>query len=97
MFQAVVAFLLEVLKDDREEQAQLQTRLFEITLSNLPPGITEGLFANNILSHFNKPQIAKLCEAKQLYNRVWRLILLFLCVQVSSSCGSSIWHVALFY
>lgn len=69
MFQQVTSFLIEVLKDDKEEQCELQTRLLEITLSHCPPNITERIFANDMLSHFDKNKIAKLCEQKQLYAR----------------------------
>ena len=70
MFQQVTAFLIEVLKEDKEEQSELQTRLLEITLSHCSPNITEGIFANDMLSHFDKNRIGKLCEQKQLYARV---------------------------
>lgn len=77
LFQQVTSFLIDVLKEDKAEQSALQTRLLEITLASCPPHITEGIFANNLISHYDKAKIAQLCERKQLYARVRLLCVCF--------------------
>lgn len=61
-------YLMEALKLDRPEEAQLQTRLLEVNL------LQRTLYADEILqhklfSHFDRNKIALLCEQKGLKTR----------------------------
>jgi clathrin heavy chain len=46
MIKQVTAYLLDVLKNDKPEEAALQTRLLEINLMYSPPQVAEGIFQN---------------------------------------------------
>ena len=75
MIKQVTAYLLDVLKNDKEEEGKLQTRLLEINLMYSPPQVAEGIFQNcssgNLhLSHYDALKVAQLCEKAQLYQRV---------------------------
>eukprot|EP00916_Digyalum_oweni_P021100 GHVL01035078.1.p1 GENE.GHVL01035078.1~~GHVL01035078.1.p1 ORF type:complete len:1411 (+),score=249.62 GHVL01035078.1:264-4496(+) len=54
-------FLLDRLKGNNPEDAQMQTKLFEMTLMN-NPAIAESLFQMEQLTHYNKQYIGELCE-----------------------------------
>jgi len=68
MVQPATAFLLDALKDNRPEQAQLQTRLLEMNLVNAPQ-VADAILGNEMFSHYDRPRIAKLCEQAGLSQR----------------------------
>lgn len=68
MVQAATAFLLEVLKENRPEQGDLQTRLLEMNLMNAPQ-VADAIIGNDMFSHYDRPRIAKLCEQAGLSQR----------------------------
>ena len=55
------SFLMELLKNDKEDDSRLQTKLIEINLLRNPE-IAEFMLANHMFSHFDRPYIASLCE-----------------------------------
>ena len=68
MVQQATAFLLDALKENKPEQAQLQTRLLEMNLINAPQ-VADAILGNEMFSYYDKPRISKLCENAQLYQR----------------------------
>lgn len=62
------AFLISALKEDKPEDANLQTKLFELNI-NFDPSNVEYLFELNLFNNFDKDLIAKLCEQKGIFNR----------------------------
>ncbi|KAI8996350.1 clathrin heavy chain [Trametes punicea] len=72
MIQPATSFLLEALKDNKPEQAHLQTRLLEMNLLHAPQ-VADAILVNNILTHFDRPRIANLCEKAGLLQRALEL------------------------
>lgn len=66
--QETTSVLLEVLKGDKPEQARLQTKLLEINLIHNPQ-VAEAVFQMHMLSHYDRPFVASLCEKAGLYQR----------------------------
>lgn len=62
------AFLLDALKGDLEEQADLQTRLLEMNLRQAPQ-VADAIMGNNMFTHYDRPYIAQLCEQAGLFQR----------------------------
>lgn len=71
--QQVTTYLLDVLKGDRDEDAQLQTRLLETNLMYSPPQVTEEILKQELFSKFDMPKIAMMCEKAQLYPRALQM------------------------
>ena len=69
MIQQATAFLLDALKDNREDQAALQTRLLEMNLLNAPQ-VADAILLERMFSHYDKHKIATLCEQAGLHQRV---------------------------
>ena len=69
MVQETTSLLLDVLKDNREQDGQLQTRLLEINLIQAPQ-VALAILRNNMFTHYNKPHIANLCERAGLHQSV---------------------------
>ena len=67
MYQNAASFLLNVLKEDREEDSELQTLLFEITLKYLPNQVN-NLFSLNFFTHYDHQKIAILCKRAGFYH-----------------------------
>lgn len=63
------AFLLEALKNNRPEDAALQTRLLEINLLAAPQ-VADAILGNNMFTHYDRAHIAQLCEQAGLLQRV---------------------------
>jgi clathrin heavy chain len=61
LVKAAIAFLINVLVTDREEDSDLQTMLFEITLNNQPK-IAEELFNRECFTFYDRQKVAALCE-----------------------------------
>merc|ERR1712226_597360 len=61
-------FLLNTLKDNKPEQAALQTRLLEMNLLHAP-NVADAILGNNMFSHYDRAHIAQLCEKAGLLQR----------------------------
>eukprot|EP00299_Pterocystis_sp_00344_P020124 c9905_g1_i1.p1 GENE.c9905_g1_i1~~c9905_g1_i1.p1 ORF type:complete len:1692 (-),score=393.52 c9905_g1_i1:99-5132(-) len=68
MIKEATSFLLDVLKGNRPEDADLQTRLLEINL-HTNPQVANYILGQNLFSHYNRLKIAQLCERAGLYQR----------------------------
>lgn len=66
---AATSFLLDALKDNKPEQAHLQTRLLEMNLMHAPQ-VADAILGNEMFSYFDRPRIANLCEKANLLQRV---------------------------
>lgn len=71
LIKQVTAYLLDILKNDREEEGALQTRLLEINLMYSPPQVADQILGQQppICTHFDPLKVATLCEKAQLYQR----------------------------
>jgi clathrin heavy chain len=69
MIQQATAFLLDALKDNRPEQAPLQTKLLEMNLMHAPQ-VADAILGNEMFTHYDRPHIAMLCEKAGLFQRV---------------------------
>merc|ERR1719343_1678291 len=67
--QETTAFLLEALKDNKQEHAYLQTKLLEINLLGGAPQVADAIMQNGILTHYDRPHIGKLCERAGMWQR----------------------------
>ena len=72
MIQQATGFLLEALKDNKPEDAQLQTRLLEMNLMHAPQ-VAEAILGNDMFTHFDKTRIAHLCEQANLPQKALEL------------------------
>ncbi|KAM0791024.1 hypothetical protein ACM66B_004322 [Microbotryomycetes sp. NB124-2] len=68
MIQQATSFLLDALKENKPEQAHLQTRLLEMNLMNAPQ-VADAILGNEMFTHYDRPRIANLCEKAGLYQR----------------------------
>ena len=68
MIQQATSFLLDALKENKPEQAGLQTRLLEMNLLNAPQ-VADAILGNEMFSHYDRPRIAHLCEQAGLLTR----------------------------
>ncbi|RKP36079.1 hypothetical protein BJ085DRAFT_13459, partial [Dimargaris cristalligena] len=66
------SFLLDALKDNREDQAHLQTKLLEINLLHAPQ-VADAILGNQMFTHFDHSYIASLCEKAGLTQRALEL------------------------
>ena len=67
--QETTAFLLEALKDNKAEHAYLQTKLLEINLIGGAPQVADAIMQQGILTHYDRPHVAKLCERAGMWQR----------------------------
>jgi len=67
--QETTAFLLEALKDNKEEHAYLQTKLLEINLLGGAPQVADAIMQQGILTHYDRPHVGKLCEKAGMWQR----------------------------
>jgi clathrin heavy chain len=67
--QETTAFLLEALKDNKSEHAYLQTKLLEINLIGGAPQVADAIMQQGILTHYDRPHVAKLCERAGMWQR----------------------------
>ncbi len=74
MVQETTSLLLDVLKGNKPEEGPLQTRLLEVNLMQAPQ-VADAIMGYEMLTHYNKPYIAQLCEKAGLYQRVRRHLL----------------------
>lgn len=68
MIQQATSFLLDALKDNKPEQAALQTRLLEMNLVNAPQ-VADAILGNEMFTHYDRPRVANLCEKAGLLQR----------------------------
>jgi len=68
LIQQATSFLLDALKDNKEEHANLQTRLLEMNLLSAPQ-VADAILGNNMFTRYDKEKIARLCENAGLYQR----------------------------
>ncbi|XP_075584881.1 clathrin heavy chain [Dermatophagoides farinae] len=68
LVQQCTAFLLDALKNNREEEGPLQTRCLEMNLVTAPQ-VADAILANKMFSYYNRPLVAQLCEKAGLYQR----------------------------
>jgi clathrin heavy chain len=62
-------YLLGILQGDKEEDGALQTKLFEINLLYSPVQVAESIFKQQMYNHYDRNQVAFLCEKAKLYTR----------------------------
>jgi clathrin heavy chain len=67
--QETTAFLLEALKDNKQEHAFLQTKLLEINLIGGAPQVADAIMQNGVLTHYDRPHVGKLCEKAGMWQR----------------------------
>jgi len=68
MIQPVTSLLLDVLKNNKPEEAALQTKLLEINLISAP-AVADAILANEMFTHYDRLRIAQLCEKAGLFQR----------------------------
>eukprot|EP00824_Muranothrix_gubernata_P004637 TRINITY_DN15925_c0_g1_i1.p1 TRINITY_DN15925_c0_g1~~TRINITY_DN15925_c0_g1_i1.p1 ORF type:complete len:1721 (+),score=473.39 TRINITY_DN15925_c0_g1_i1:271-5163(+) len=68
MIQEITSFLLDVLKGNKPEEGDLQTRLLEINLLSAPQ-VADAVLGSEMFSHYNRGRVAQLCEKAGLYQR----------------------------
>ncbi|EAX82133.1 Clathrin and VPS domain-containing protein, partial [Trichomonas vaginalis G3] len=68
LFTQAASFLVSVLVQNREEDSDLQTLLFEITLTNIPR-VAEELFAKECYTFYDRQKVANLCERAGNFQR----------------------------
>ena len=83
MIQPATSFLLDALKENKQEQGHLQTRLLEMNHINAPQ-VADAILGNEMFTHYDRPRIANLCEKAGLLQRVCP------CVQSRGSCTYAI-------
>ncbi|CAF4095884.1 unnamed protein product, partial [Rotaria sp. Silwood2] len=70
LVQQCTAFLLDALKNNREDQGHLQTRLLEMNLMQAPHvKVADAILSNNMFTHYDRTHIARLCEKAGLLQR----------------------------
>eukprot|EP00055_Hartaetosiga_balthica_P005740 m.17283 g.17283 ORF g.17283 m.17283 type:complete len:1668 (+) comp4760_c0_seq1:19-5022(+) len=68
MVKECTAFLLKALEGDKQEHAQLQTRLLEMNL-RMAPQVADAILGNKMFSQYDKQHVAQLCEQAGLPQR----------------------------
>lgn len=68
LVQQATSFLLDVLKENREDQGHLQTRLLEMNLIHAPQ-VADAILGNEMFTFYDQGYIAQLCERAGLYQR----------------------------
>lgn len=71
MLQQATSFLLDYLKENRPEHANLQTRVIEMNLIHAPQ-VADAIFGTGMLTHYDRVAVGTLCEKAGLYQRVSR-------------------------
>eukprot|EP01091_Cochliopodium_minus_P018741 TRINITY_DN767_c0_g3_i2.p1 TRINITY_DN767_c0_g3~~TRINITY_DN767_c0_g3_i2.p1 ORF type:complete len:1748 (-),score=554.20 TRINITY_DN767_c0_g3_i2:55-5298(-) len=69
MIQQATSILYDVVKDNKENDGPLQTKLLEINLMHGHPQVADALLGNKVFSFYDKNRIGKLCESVGLYHR----------------------------
>jgi clathrin heavy chain len=69
LLKEATGFLIEVLKDDKQSEGFLQTKLLEINLMGGMPQVADAILSNGTYTHYDKAYIGKLCEQVGLSQR----------------------------
>jgi clathrin heavy chain len=69
MIQPATSFLLNALKENKQEQGHLQTCLLKMNLIHAPQ-VADAILSNEMFTHYDRPRIANLCEKAGLLQRV---------------------------
>ncbi|EDV20188.1 uncharacterized protein TRIADDRAFT_51044 [Trichoplax adhaerens] len=72
MVQQCTSFLLDALKNNREEEGPLQTRLLEMNLMSAPQ-VADAILGKHMFTHFDQAHVAQLCENAGLLQRALEL------------------------
>ncbi|KAK4529218.1 hypothetical protein CCYA_CCYA01G0075 [Cyanidiococcus yangmingshanensis] len=73
LVQEATSYLLDVMREDRPEQADLQTKVLEINLTQGAPQVADAILAQEMYTHFDRQRIAVLCERAGLAQRALQL------------------------
>lgn len=68
LIQQCTSFLLDALKNNREAEGYLQTRLLEMNLMSAPQ-VADAILGNQMFTHYDRAHIAQLCEKAGLLQR----------------------------
>ncbi|KAG0175208.1 hypothetical protein DFQ28_005404 [Apophysomyces sp. BC1034] len=68
MIQQATSFLLDYLKSNKAEDANLQTRVLEMNLIHAPQ-VADAIMGTGMLTHYDRVAIGALCEKAGLYQR----------------------------
>ncbi|KAI8149640.1 hypothetical protein BJV82DRAFT_662929 [Fennellomyces sp. T-0311] len=68
MLQQATSFLLDYLKDNKESDAQLQTRVLEMNLTHAPQ-VADAILGTGMLTHYDRVVVGNLCEKAGLHQR----------------------------
>ena len=68
LVQPCTAFLLDALKNNKESEGPLQTKLLEMNLMTAPQ-VADAILGNKMFTHYDKAHIAQLCEKAGLLQR----------------------------
>ncbi|KAH9402831.1 hypothetical protein TYRP_015590 [Tyrophagus putrescentiae] len=68
LVQQCTSFLLDALKNNRPEEAALQTRCLEMNLLTAPQ-VADAILSNKMFTYYDKAHIAQLCEKAGLLQR----------------------------
>ena len=68
LVQPCTAFLLDALKNNRESEGHLQTRLLEMNLMTAPQ-VADAILGNQMFTHYDRAHVAQLCEKAGLLQR----------------------------
>eukprot|EP00924_Labyrinthula_sp_SR-Ha-C_P001550 maker-scaffold_18-snap-gene-1.5-mRNA-1 protein AED:0.42 eAED:0.42 QI:0/0/0/0.66/1/1/3/0/1799 len=71
--QESTAFLLAVLKDDKAEDAKLQTKLLEMIITSKNDTVADAVFNNEMFHHFDRSYIGALLEKSGNFKRALQL------------------------
>ncbi|ELP92102.1 clathrin heavy chain, putative [Entamoeba invadens IP1] len=68
----ITSLVLDTLNGDDEQYANVQTKILEMNLIAAPQ-IADTIFENDMLKHFDKQRIGKLCEQAGLFKRALQI------------------------
>ncbi|KAI7870822.1 hypothetical protein BDF14DRAFT_1879064 [Spinellus fusiger] len=68
MIQQATSFLLDYLKQNRPEDAALQTRVLEMNLMHAPQ-VADAIMSAGMLTHYDRVVVGTLCEKAGLYQK----------------------------
>ena len=68
LVQQCTSFLLDALKNNRESEGYLQTRLLEMNLMGAPQ-VADAILGNQMFTHYDRAHVAQLCEKAGLLQR----------------------------
>ena len=63
------SFLLDALKENKQEEGHLQTHLLNMNLIHAPQ-VVDAILGNETFTRYDRPRIANLCEKASLLQKV---------------------------